>query len=493
MMAIFPFLSALVGAFLILVCPVSLSRPLALILAILRLLVSCWFVFQCASGTHFVALMGNWSAPFGITLVIDLLASLMLVATDLILLSTLSYFIAEQSQIKEHPFRLPLLFFLLTGISLSLTTGDFFNLFVAFELMLLSSYSLMTLETHRENLPDVFPYVGMNLLGSTFFVVGAAIIYDFTGTLNFATISQFFAVHLDDPHLWVIVGLIITVIGMKAGIFPLYFWLPNSYPALPASLAAFYGGTLTKVGVYLLMRLFVTVLPHDLPTAHNLLLILSGFTMLIGVFGAISKTHIKCILSYHIVSQVGYMVFAIALFHPLALAASLYFTLHNMMVKTSLFLIGGIAEKCYRTDRLKEMGHLWGMIPLVGCAFLIQAFSLAGFPPFSGFFGKFWILHEGLSHQQYLLTVIALITGWFTLYSMLKIWMGAFWGSQKSAFNADTVPHCRLLVATSPLILATLAMSLFAPTAINLTQRASETLFQRTPYIENVLNTKGRP
>jgi multicomponent Na+:H+ antiporter subunit D len=400
--------------------------------AVAQLGVALWLVRETWRGATFVSPLGNWPADVAIVLVVDLLSAIMLTLSTLTALSSILYGYAESSVRVEHPLRLPLVQFLILGINLAFCTGDLFNLFVAFEVMLISSYALMTLEADDWDIKEAFPYVAINLVGSILFICAAGLAYGLFGTLNFAGIALRARELGDDPRVLALALLLLVVFGIKAGLFPLYYWLPNSYPTLPIPLAALYAGLLTKVGVYVLIRVFGTVLPHDLHFAHQLMAWLAGLTMLLAVLGAISRNFIRGILSFHILSQIGFMVLAIGFFTPLSFAAAIFYITHHIVVKSSLFMIGGVATSYNRSDNLDKMGGLWEHAPWLGVLFLIQALSLAGVPPLSGFWGKYVILVVGFEQGEFVLVAAAIGASLLTLFSMLKIWNAAFWSASES-------------------------------------------------------------
>jgi multicomponent Na+:H+ antiporter subunit D len=402
-------------------------RTLAAVSALAQLGIAVWLGVRTYQEGPCVLPLGHWAAPYGIMLVADLLSAVMVTLSAFTALMAVLYGFAELSPRIEHPLRLPLMNFLVAGINLSFLTGDLFNLVVGFEVMLIASYALLTLEADNWDIKQGFPYVAVNLVGSTLFLCGAGFTYRLFGTLNFADIALRGASLASDPRVAALALLFLVVFGLKAGLFPLYYWLPNSYPILPAPLAALYSGMLTKVGVYVLLRMFGTVLPHELSGVHTLLAWLAGATMIFGVVGALSRNFIRGILSYHILSQVGFMMLAIGFFTEFAFAASIFHIIHHIVVKSSLFLIGGTAALLNRTDNLDRMGNLWRHTPWLGVAFLLQALSLAGLPPLSGFWGKYAIVVEGLRLGEYVLVAASLVASILTLLSMLKIWNAAFW------------------------------------------------------------------
>lgn len=377
--------------------------------------------------------LGGWSAPYGIILVLDPLAAIMTLLAAIITLASLAFGFFTGSAEREHPLRLPLVMFLASGINLAFITGDLFNLFVAFEVMLLASYALLTLESDDYEVKHAFPYVAVNMTGSALFLLASGFAYGAFGTLNLAELGARMAANPGDPRVSALAALLLVVFGIKAGIFPLYYWLPHSYPTLPGALAALYSGLLTKVGVYVLIRMTTAVFPHELVWLHHALAWLAAATMLFGVLGAVSRTGMRGVLSFHILSQIGFMVLALGLFTPLAIAAAIFYVIHHIVVKATLFLTASIVSALNRTDELAQMGRIWRAAPWAGAVFLLQALSLAGLPPLSGFWGKYLILVEALRLEAFVLAFVALVASALTLFSMLKIWNAAFFGEREPA------------------------------------------------------------
>lgn len=461
--------------------------------AALQLLVAIGLVWRTVAEGTLVLRLGNWAAQYGIVLVIDPLAAIMLTLSTLIALGAVLYGFAETSVRVEHPLRLPLMQFLVLGINLAFCTGDLFNLFVAFEVMLIASYALLTLEADDWDIKQAYPYVAVNLVGSTLFICAAGLAYGLFGTLNFAELALRAREMGDDPRVLPLALLLLVIFGIKAGLFPLYYWLPNSYPTLPFPLSALYSGMLTKVGVYVLLRMFCTVLPHDLHFAHHLLAWLAGVTMLVAVLGAISRNFIRGILSFHILSQIGFMVLAIGLFTPLSVAAAIFYIVHHIIVKSSLFLIGGTAMVLNRSDDLSRMGNLWQQTPWLGVLFLIQALSLAGLPPLSGFWGKYLILVVGFEQGEYWLVGAAIVASILTLFSMLKIWNGAFWASDDEREVCLWDPRwARMAWVIAGLTLISVAIGLGAEPFFRLAREAAERALDHAGYAAAVLQALGK-
>jgi multicomponent Na+:H+ antiporter subunit D len=313
------------------------------------------------------------------------------------------------------------------------------------------------------------------------------------GSLNFADIALRAQAMPGDPRVHALGLLLVVVFGIKAGLFPLFYWLPNSYPTLPMPVAALYSGMLTKVGVYVLLRVFGTVLPHDLHFAHQLLAWLAGLTMLLAVIGAISRNFIRGILSFHILSQIGFMVLAVGFFTPLSFAAAIFYITHHIIVKSSLFLICGTAICLNRTDDLDRMGNLWSRTPWLGVLFLCQALSLAGLPPLSGFWGKYLILVVGLEQGQFLLVIAAILASILTLVSMLKIWNAAFWNEAPAVPVRVQDPRwVRMASVVTVLTLISLGIGFGAEPFLRVAGTAAERVLDQAGYVNVVFDNYGK-
>lgn len=439
--------------------PSAVRRGLVVISATMQLALMVSLAAHAYRHGPMVAMPGGWGADLGIVLVADLLASTMLVLSAAIALASILSAVFARPVSEEHPLQLPLLQFLVCGTNLALVTGDLFNLFVGFEVMLIAAYALLSLEADNRNVRNAWSYLAINLVGSAIFLLACALTYNLFGTLNFAEIAARSDALSNDSRLVLLALVLLVVFGIKSGVFPLYYWLPNSYPILPGPVAAFYAGMLTKVGVYLLARFYGTVFPPDVPLVYDLLAWIAVPTMLFGVLGAVARDRVQHILSYHIVSQIGYMALAIGFATPAAFAAAIVFVVHNVVVKSTLVLVGGAIAHTSGSDRLDTGGGLWRAAPWLGIGFLLQALSLAGLPPFSGFWGKYLIVLEGLSGGRYWLVAAAVITGIFTLMSMLKIWLACFWREAPAGSHAAAG---RLPSGTRGLTGVILAMTLLA-------------------------------
>lgn len=438
--------------------------------------------------------VGNWPAPFGITLVADLFSAIMVVVTGLIGLSVAVYSLAGMDSRRVSFGYFPLLHFLLMGVCGAFITGDIFNLFVWFEVMLISSFVLLGLGGERAQLEGSIKYVTLNLMSSALFLASVGIVYGVAGTLNMADLAAHSGVMKASGLMNAVAMLLLVAFGIKAAIFPLFFWLPASYHTPPAPVSAIFAGLLTKVGVYAIIRVFTLLFVHDVQTTHKLIVALAGLTMVTGVLGAAAQNHLRRILSFHIISQIGYMILGLGLFTPLALAGSVFYIVHHIIVKTSLFLVSGLVHRLRGTYELKDLGGLYACRPMLSVLFLIPALSLAGIPPLSGFWGKFILVRAGLEIDAYLIVAVSLLVGLLTLFSMTKIWSEVFWkeaadrkGHQETA---DPPGGGSLVAFVAPIIFlvtVTILIGLLPGPMFSLAARAAEQLLNPDEYIRAVL------
>src|SRR5690606_28355353 len=322
-----------------------------------------------------VAQAGGWPAPFGISLVADRFAALMVVVSIVMLLSVLVYATGQGGVERRHVGFHPVYLVLAAGILSACLTGDLFNMFVSFEVMLTASYVLLTLGGRPDQVRTGMTYVVISLVASALFLTALAFIYASAGSVNLADLTTRFATLPAGVRQGIAV-LLLVVFGIKAALFPLFFWLPDSYPTAPTAITAVFAGLLTKVGVYAIIRTQTLLLPAgERPQA--LILVLAGATMVVGVLGAIAQNDIKRILSFHTVSQIGYMVMGLGLFTVAGLAGAVIFIVHQIVVKTTLFLTGGLVEHREGTGHLGRIGGLVRTAPVLAVLFLLPALSLA--------------------------------------------------------------------------------------------------------------------
>lgn len=477
-----------------------LNSVLSITGSILLLLFNIAFLFpQIVEHGILTTQIGGWKAPFGITIVVDMFSAIMLSIASFVGLMVNIYAL-ENINAKKKEFGFFVFFhFLLMSVNGAFLAGDIFNLYVWFEVMLISSFILLVLGNGKAQLIATVKYTLLNFIASSFLLIGVGMIYGISGSLNMADVALFFQENSDEPLITVAAVFIMLPFAIKAALFPLYFWLPASYHTPDISVTAIFSGLLTKVGVYALIRCFTLIFINDVHYTHTILMVAAGFTMLSGVLGALSKMNMRRILSFHIVSQVGYMVLGLALFTPLAIAGAIFYIFQHILAKTNLFLITGVVEKIKGSSNLKEVSGLYHQFPVFSVIFLVVALSLAGLPPLSGFWAKFILIKAGFEQHEYFLIAIALITGLLTLFSMMKIWVNAFWGKQQEASDRNLIKNEKslfkdqlsLLIPVILMALVTLFIGLFSMPLMKYATIAAEQLMNPKHYIEAVLDVSN--
>jgi len=468
----------------------KMQRVLGVSVVTGTLAVSAVLLWMVRSGDVLTSRIGGWPGPLGIVLAADPLSTVMLVVASLMALAVLVYAIGSPRTADQTDFFHPLYLVMLAGIGMSFLTADLFNLFVGFEVTLTASYALITLGGAKDQVRHGMTYVVISLLASILFITAIALTYAATGTVNLADLAL--AMETMNPGLRLALGgLFLAVFGIKAAIFPLFFWLPDSYPTAPAPITAIFAGLLTKVGVYAIIRTQTLLFPSDGPS--RLLLFLAGATMVVGVLGAIAQNDVKRILSFHIISQIGYMIFGMALFTVAGIAAAVFYMVHHIIVKTTLFLVGGLIEETTGTGALNRMGGLVHSSPFLAGLFLLPALSLAGIPPLSGFVAKLSLVQAGLDAGAFLTVGVSLAVSLLTLFSMTKIWAGVFWGKPDLVDETDNSPKSirqlpKLMIGpTLGLVVVSLAFVVGAGAIYEIGLRAGEIAADPSVYIEAVL------
>nr|WP_237072512.1 Na+/H+ antiporter subunit D [Pseudaestuariivita rosea] len=440
--------------------------------------------------------MGNWPAPFGITLVADLLSAVMVVITAITGFAVAIYCMGEITERMEYLGYHALFQVLLAGVTGAFLTGDLFNLYVWFEVMLISSFGLLILGGRKEQIDGGIKYVTLNLISTILFLSGIGLIYGMTGTLNLADLSLAVERVENQGLLTVVAVMFMIAFGVKAALFPLFFWLPAAYHTPAFSVSAVFAGLLTKVGVYALIRMFTLVFDHDVQFTHTLLLWVAAFTMIVGVLGAAAQSDFRKILSFHIVSQIGYMIMGLALSTKFALVGAVFYLVHHIIVKANLFLIAGVANRIAGSTELSRIGGLYKSAPLLGILFLIPAFSLAGFPPLSGFWAKYILVAAAIEIEAWVIAGIALLVGLLTIYSMTKIWGQAFWpahpdGIEPKLSHMPKFQRWCYLLPIAGLATLTIIIGLFPEPFVTFAERAADQLLDPTEYVTTVLGERA--
>lgn len=476
---------------------ITVVRVINTISAFLLLGITMLLMHYVIRNDIYAVTIGSWDAPFGISLVIDYFSAIMLLVSSVIFSAASVYALGSISEKRERYYFYPITQILMLGINGSFLTGDLFNLFVWFEVMLISSFVLMALGGKKQQLEGALKYVTINLISSIIFLSAIGMLFGITGTLNMADLATKIQ-HIPDKGLINMVSMLFLVaFGIKSAIFPLFFWLPASYHTPPSPITALLAGLLTKVGVYVIFRIYTLIFIQDISFTHTVIMVLSGLTMLIGVLGPIAQNDFRRILSFHIVSQVGYMIMAVALYTPLAIAGGIFYIVHHMLVKTNLFIISGVTKKIKGSYILEEIGGIYKGYPILAILFIISAFSLAGMPPFSGFWAKFILTKAGFSIEEYFIIGLSLFVGLLTLFSMTKIWTQVFWkddpNENKNDIEYKNLPESKKYLMFAPMIYLA-AMTLFVSFGVEhvfaIAEKAAAQLTNPEIYINAVLGGK---
>jgi multicomponent Na+:H+ antiporter subunit D len=434
--------------------------------------------------------VASWPAPFGITLVADVFSAVMVVMVGVIAVAVTGSSFAGVDPRREALGYHPLIQVVLMGVAGAFLTGDIFNLYVWFEVMLIGSFVLMSLHRTRAQLHAAFTYVGLNLLASAFLLTAIGLLYGQAGTLNLADLARAWPERRTAGLDAALSMLFLTAFGIKAGLFPLFFWLPASYHTPPAAVGALLAGLLTKVGVYAMIRVFTLLFPDPNASVYSVLMGLSAVTMVVGLVGALSQQDFRRVLSFNLVGHIGFTTVGLALWTPAALGGSIFYVLHHMLAISTLFLVSGLFLRQRRTTDLRALGGLYRSQPAVACLAMVPLFSLAGVPPLSGFVAKVAVVTPMIGTGRYVLAAAALSVSWLTVLSMARLWDESFWKpAPMPAPTSAPLPRLgmALVAPIAFLVSLTIGLSALAGPISSVTTRAAEQLLDRNAYVRAVL------
>jgi multicomponent Na+:H+ antiporter subunit D len=394
-----------------------------------------------ADGAVSVA-VGGWRVPLGIVLVVDRLSALMLVVASTVALGVLVFAVGQGNADGDEgtPVSIfhPTFLVLVAGVSNAFLAGDLFNLYVGFEILLMASYVLLTLGGTAPRIRGGITYVVVSLTSSLIFLAAIGLIYAATGTVNMAQLAGRLDALPAGTQL-LLHSMLLIAFCIKAAVFPLSAWLPDSYPTAPAPVTAVFAGLLTKVGVYAIIRTQTLLFPDG--ALDDVLMWAALATMLIGILGAVAQTDLRRILSFTLVSHIGYMVFGIALGTTAGLAGAIFYVAHHIAIQTTLFLVAGLIERQGGSTAVDRLGGLAAGAPVLAVLFFVPAMNLAGIPPLSGFIGKLGLLEAGVAAGTgiaHLLVAGGVVTSLLTLIAVARVWTRAFWRPSTQAPADDT-------------------------------------------------------
>ena len=486
------------------------QRIVAIVALVIELGLGIALLLAVDAGGPLAMELGGWSAPFGIVLVVDRLSAVMVLVSALVLLAVLLFSVGQgiADGDEETPVSIynPTYLILTTGVMVAFVSGDLFNLYVGFEILLVASYVLITLGGTEARIRAGVTYVIVSLLSSLLFLASIAMVYGALGTVNLAQV----AARMQDlpADVQVLLHLMLLVaFGIKAAVFPLSFWLPDSYPSAPAPVTAAFAGLLTKIGVYAIIRVETVIFPG--PELNAALMVVALLTMVVGALGAVAQADIKRILSFTLVSHIGYMILGVALGTAAGTAAAIYYIAHHIVIQTTLFLAAGLVEREAGSTSITRIGGLLASAPLVAVLFFVPALNLGGIPPFSGFIGKLGLFQAAAEQGDalaYVLIGAGALVSLLTLYALVRVWNLAFWRPAGEVEGDETrllrtveeAPHStttiaatratsRLMtVSTVLMVVVGIALTVFAGPLYGLADRAADNLDGPEQYIQIV-------
>ncbi|WP_098053694.1 Na+/H+ antiporter subunit D [Kocuria marina] len=521
-----PFLGAALN--FIIVHRNRLQRGVTVGAMVLTLILNAFILANVWNQGPQVVHLGDWAAPYGIVMVVDQLSALMLVVSVVVSLAVLIYAVSEgvASGDDEGPISIfyPTFLLLVAGVSHAFLAGDLFNLYVGFEILLTASYVLLTMGGTAQRIRAGVTYVVVSVISSILFLISLGMIYGATATVNMADLSVKLADLPQGTQMQLHLMLLIAF-GVKAAIFPLSFWLPDSYPTASAPVTAVFAGLLTKVGVYSIIRTETLLFPGT--QIKDLLMWVALLTMIVGILGALAQIDIKRMLSFTLISHIGYMIFGIALGTQAALAAVVYYIAHHIVIQTSLFLVAGLIERRGGSTNVDRLAGMLKISPLLGVLYMIPALNLGGIPPFSGFLGKVALLEAGIeagTWLSYLLVGVSVFVSLLTLMALIRVWNRVFLRNVDDAEYPDPVLRATtaegrrprtsravagksgsrfsgrspvvllpgtMVGATTALVAVGVALTVFAGPLFDLADNASENLNNPDRYVNAVLAPVG--
>jgi multicomponent Na+:H+ antiporter subunit D len=457
-------------------------------------------------GAALAVSVGDWPIPVGIVLYVDRLSALLVVVSSIVLLAVLLFSVGQGAADNddETPVSIfhPSYLLLAAGIFVAFTAGDLFNLYVGFEILLVASYVLITLGSTENRIRTGVVNIVVSLVSSILFLAAIAAIYGALGTVNMVQISERM-MQLPQETQTILHLLLLLAFSIKAAVFPLSFWLPDSYPTAPAPVTAVFAGLLTKVGVYALIRTETQLFNEN--DLNFLLMCAALATMIVGVLGAIAQAELKRILSFTLVSHIGYMIFGLAIATPAAIGATIYYTVHHIIVQTTLFLAVGLVERRAGSTSILRVKGLMRAAPVIAVLYFIPAVNLGGLPPFSGFIGKFALFDAAAEVGTPIMMVLivgGILTSILTLYALMRAWNLSFWREEDDSAETEArisylgaapaagvqterrvIPRI-MTAATAGMVALTVALTVFAGPLYAVCERIGAALLEPVQLVQ---------
>ena len=481
----------LLGAFLMPIMSAYFKRGFGAFTFLISLILfaASAYLFARPLAMPLVYSIGSWKLPFGIAWLLDPLAVFMLIVVNGITLFTVLYSLNYMQQYTSQWKFYCLFLLLIAGLNGVVITGDMFNLFVFLEITSIASYALVAYGTKAEEIEASFKYMVLGSVASTFVLIGIALLYAKTSTLNMFDISLMLAQDPHSLHLKLFIAvLFIAGFGLKAALVPFHSWLPDAHPSAPAPISAMLSGVVIKtIGVYALTRVLFNIFGLNL-MFKEALMALGGLSMFVGVILAIGQWDFKRLLAYHSISQIGYVVCGLATGTPLGIVGGLFHLLNHSIFKSLLFLNAGAVEYATGTRELKKLGNLKEAMPITSWTSLVASLSIAGVPPFCGFWSKLVIIAALFQVNRIFYGSMAIIVGVITLASFLKIQKYVFFRkTEKKIAHAKEVPLLMRWSMIGLAILCLLAGLCFAPIMKTMLWPAAEVLAGGAGYFMRIV------
>lgn len=475
------------------------QKLISVVASFIALGIAIWLLSTVWNGGILAMQAGSWQAPFGITFVADVFSSLLVLLTAISGLAVSMYSVGSIRNARVKFGYFPILHFLLMGLNGAFLTGDIFNLYVWFEIIIIASFVLITIGGEKAQIEGSIKYVTMNLLASVVFLTAIAILYGLVGSLNMADLSLRVA-EIENRGLINVTAILFLVgFGIKSAVFPLYFWLPASYHTPPPAISAIFGGLLTKVGVYALFRVFTLIfIPDDFTS--TLISVIAVFTILSGAVGAVVQNNIRKTFSYLIVCHIGFMIAGLGIYTEVAFVGAIFYLTHDIIIKTNLFMVSGLVFKIKGTYSMRLLGDLYKSFPKLSLLMAIPLFSLVGIPPLSGFWAKIFLIEAGFNKGEYVLAGFIIFGSFLTLFVIARLWAEVFW---KKGAVLPKKEHIKYLYELKPLkryamitpvvllSIVTLYIGLGAENIAVIAKFVGAELMDTTPYIEAVLGNQN--
>ena len=417
---------------------IAMQRLLTTLATLLVLAFSIFNIYMVNKHQILILEMGNWASPFGITLTLDGLNSVLVTTSSVVFLATLLYSFKTIDKVRELSFFYPGFLLIMVGINGAFTTGDIFNLFVFYEILLMSSYLLLLVGINKEQLKSSISYVLMNVFAGSLFVISIGYLYTIVGSLNMAYISQTISSMSDRRGLYLVGAVMIFVFCMKGALFPLFTWMNRSYAAPPIAISIIFGALLTKVGLYSIIRTY-GLFYYESNFIKSYILILGAVSIIAGCIGSIYQKDLKQIVIFNIVISLGVMVCGTATLNTFGVKGALLYAVNDILLKAALFIVVGLIIYVSGVKYLQKCG-LINKYSLLGWTYFIIVLSLAGVPPFSGFYGKALIIKGLVTNNNTFIAILVALSGLVVFYSLIRIFLNVFYDNINKSLILKPLP-----------------------------------------------------